>query len=311
MGTGISQHSFQGKPVRMVDRNGAVWFVAIDVARALGYRDTDRLVRWLDEDEKGTHIVGTVSTDPHGRGGGEQEMVIISESGLYHALLKSRKPVAKPFRKWVTADVLPTVRRKGIRGDTDPQGSNPYHAGIRDLPYPRPESVLGPFFSVPQDHLLFQGVDVRKLLTQFRAALQLSREIASLDAEYDNEEEILRSAIHVTNQVTGADLSLLFRAKPLHAESFCDHFFSPTQLGLRFQLQPPATKVNAILVELGLQIRGNEIILYYPTAQGLAYAEYRSFVQSNGNTRTHLFWRPSVIPVIEDYFAETGRGPAA
>ena len=96
---------FHSIEVRTVDRDGQIWFVASDIAKALNYADAVHLTRVLDEDEKGLHNVETL--------GGGQQVTIISESGLYHALLKSRKPQARPFRKWVTAEVLPAIRRSG------------------------------------------------------------------------------------------------------------------------------------------------------------------------------------------------------
>ena len=96
---------FKSTEVRTVDRNGQVWFVASDIAKALDYRNAEGMARWLDDDEKGAHIVCTPS--------GDQEMIVINESGLYHAVLKSRKPEAVPFRKWVTSEVLPAIRRTG------------------------------------------------------------------------------------------------------------------------------------------------------------------------------------------------------
>jgi hypothetical protein len=81
------------------------WFVAADVADALEYATAKDLARNLDADEKGRHIVPTP--------GGDQEMTVINESGLYHAVLKSRKPAAKAFRRWVTAEVLPAIRKTG------------------------------------------------------------------------------------------------------------------------------------------------------------------------------------------------------
>lgn len=81
------------------------WFAAPDVARALDYRTANDMTRILDEDEKGTQIVRTP--------GGDQEVSVISESGLYSAILRSRKPEAKKFRKWVTAEVLPAIRKTG------------------------------------------------------------------------------------------------------------------------------------------------------------------------------------------------------
>lgn len=96
---------FHSTEIRTIDRDGQIWFIAGDIAKVLGYRDTLNMARWLDEDEKGTQIVSTL--------GGEQSVTIISESGLYHALLKSRKPEAKPFRRWVTEEVLPAIRKSG------------------------------------------------------------------------------------------------------------------------------------------------------------------------------------------------------
>lgn len=84
---------------------GEPWFVAADVARALGYRDAYNLARRLDEDEKGTHSVSTL--------GGQQEMSVISESGLYSAILTSQVEGAKEFKRWVTAEVLPAIRKTG------------------------------------------------------------------------------------------------------------------------------------------------------------------------------------------------------
>lgn len=84
---------------------GEPWFVAADVARALGYRDAYNLARRLDEDEKGTHSVSTL--------GGQQDMSVISESGLYSAILTSQVEGAKEFKRWVTAEVLPAIRKTG------------------------------------------------------------------------------------------------------------------------------------------------------------------------------------------------------
>ncbi|SCB68921.1 Antirepressor, phage associated [Bacillus mycoides] len=82
-----------------------VWFVAKDVANVLEYRDTHNMVRFLDEDEKDTHQVSTL--------GGNQNMKVINESGLYSAILKSKKPQAKAFKKWVTSEVIPSIRKHG------------------------------------------------------------------------------------------------------------------------------------------------------------------------------------------------------
>jgi len=96
----------QQQDVRAILIDGEPWFVAADVAEAIAYRDAHNMVRILDDDEKGTHIVSTPS--------GSQEMLVINESGLYSAILRSRKPEAKAFKKWVTAEVLPAIRKYGM-----------------------------------------------------------------------------------------------------------------------------------------------------------------------------------------------------
>lgn len=97
--------SYNGAQVRTVEQNGEPWWVLKDVCEILGIANSRDVVNRLDEDEKGVGQIDTL--------GGAQEMTIISESGLYNVILRSDKPEAKPFRKWVTAEVLPTIRRSG------------------------------------------------------------------------------------------------------------------------------------------------------------------------------------------------------
>lgn len=102
----ISVFKFNQNEIRTVLKDdGEIWFVASDVATVLDYSVASAMIRHLDEDEKGVSIVHTL--------GGEQEVSIISESGLYSATLKSRKTEAKQFKKWITSDVLPSIRKNG------------------------------------------------------------------------------------------------------------------------------------------------------------------------------------------------------
>lgn len=89
----------------MLDENNQPWFIAADVCEALELKVTARVVSRLDEDEKGVHTVNTL--------GGKQELTTINESGLYSLILTSRKAEAKRFKKWVTAEVLPAIRKTG------------------------------------------------------------------------------------------------------------------------------------------------------------------------------------------------------
>lgn len=95
-------------PVRVSDRERAPWFVAADVCKALAISNPTKAVAQLDDDEH------TTLTFSEGRPGhGAQKINIISESGLYALVIRSNKPEAREFRKWITAEVLPTIRRTG------------------------------------------------------------------------------------------------------------------------------------------------------------------------------------------------------
>jgi len=86
--------------------NGEPWFVAVDVCRALGVSNHKDAVARLDNDEKS----GVVLTDPYGR---MQTTNCINEPGLYTLVLGSRKPEAKQFKRWITHDVIPSIRKHG------------------------------------------------------------------------------------------------------------------------------------------------------------------------------------------------------
>lgn len=90
--------------IRVIERDGNPWFVAKDVCVVLGIRTNDAL-NSLDDDEKGYDIIVSL--------GGPQRMAIINEPGLYSLILRSRKPQAKEFKRWVTHEVLPTIRKTG------------------------------------------------------------------------------------------------------------------------------------------------------------------------------------------------------
>ncbi len=93
--------------IRGLKIEGEPWFVGRDVALALAYaKPQNALARHVDpEDKRVAPIQGTL--------GGEQEMTIINESGLYSLMLKSKLPAAKKFKRWVTSEVLPSIRKTG------------------------------------------------------------------------------------------------------------------------------------------------------------------------------------------------------
>lgn len=102
----IATFNFDGATVRTTTgADGAPWFVAADVCAALGIANSRDAVARLDDDEKGVATTDTL--------GGAQHLATVNESGLYSLILTSRKPEAKRFKKWVTAEVLPAIRKTG------------------------------------------------------------------------------------------------------------------------------------------------------------------------------------------------------
>ncbi len=106
--------------VRTIEIKGEAWFIGKDVASALGYSNTrDALSKRVDLEDKGVANHDTL--------GGTQEVTIINESGLYSLILSSKLPNAKKFKKWVTSEVLPSIRKNGMYA-TDELLDNPQFA---------------------------------------------------------------------------------------------------------------------------------------------------------------------------------------
>lgn len=102
----IQVFEYSNNPIRTVMRDGEPWWVLKDVCEVLGIVDHKVTARRLDVDE----VCQTPLTDSMGR---QQATTIISEFGLYSVILRSDKPEAKPFRRWVTHEVLPAIRKTG------------------------------------------------------------------------------------------------------------------------------------------------------------------------------------------------------
>lgn len=92
--------------VRTLNLNGEPWFVAADVCKALELGNPSMTVERLDDDEKGISTIDTL--------GGKQRMAIINEPGLYSLVITSRKPEAKAFKRWITHEVIPAIRKHGM-----------------------------------------------------------------------------------------------------------------------------------------------------------------------------------------------------
>ncbi|SUV68308.1 BRO-N domain-containing protein [Bordetella avium] len=135
--------NFESHVVRVVVINGEPWFIAADLCKALKLSNPSESLKALDDDEKMT----LSSTEGHsGKRGGAQFQSVISESGMYTLVLRCRdavKPGTLPhrFRKWVTAEVLPTIRKTGSYGTPRIDPAELLLSGQSDLTIELPEHI--------------------------------------------------------------------------------------------------------------------------------------------------------------------------
>ena len=127
MGQHISPFLFEGEHmVRVVEIESDPWFVGSDIAHILGHRDATNAIRGLDDDEKGTHFLSTL--------GGDQEVLVVSEPGVYQLVFRSNKPVAKRLKRWLAHEVIPAIRKFGFYGVPHPDAPPPSAGDIRPFP---------------------------------------------------------------------------------------------------------------------------------------------------------------------------------
>lgn len=98
--------SYDDHPVRVIERDGEPWFVAKDVCDILDLANVGQALSSLDPDERGSITINDGTP-------GNPAKSVVSEAGLYSLILRSRKPQAAPFRRWVTHEVIPSIRKRG------------------------------------------------------------------------------------------------------------------------------------------------------------------------------------------------------
>ena len=190
--------NFESSNVRVcVGLNGEPLFVAADVCQALTIENHRNVLARLDDDEKGVHSMDTL--------GGRQELAVINESGLYSLILSSRKPEAKRFKRWVTHEVLPSIRKTG--GYTS-------GVSITALPAPMQDKVS--------------------------ALLSIGDAIARVPGVKPG--IAMAATLTVIHENTGLALDSLRKALPAANEPICS--LNPTQVGERIGMSPRAVNTR-------------------------------------------------------------------
>lgn len=259
----LALFNFENKDVRVAEKaDGEFWFIAKDVCAVLGNKTKD-IPRILDEDERG--VVDTI--DSIGR---NQATIIISESGLYSLILKSRKPEAKKFKRWVTHEVLPSIRKTGqykteLKMDTGNSTK-----------------------------------EMQKALSQAAKSMRDATTIAKLMGLRGN--QAILSANRVVSQVTGVDCGVLFGTTHL----ICDvqeRHLTATELGRELG-GLSAQKTNKLLEERGLiacfRNTKNKVI-WKPTETGVPYTVLKDTGKKHGDGTMvqQMFYLESVIGFLK------------
>ena len=246
---------FEGRQIRVfTDEQGEPWFAAADVCSTLGIGNVSQALNRLDADEK------TLISNEGAPAGGPQSLNLINEPGLYTLVLGSRKPEAKRFKRWVTHEVLPAIRRTGSYA----------------VPGFTPTPALLP--SEKQD-------SVGALLLIGQAVAQVPGVKPGI---------AMAATLTCIQENTGLATEILRRALPATAEPIC----SLNATGLGQLLGMKAKDTNQHLAACGLQIR-NPRGEWELTNAGLQWAEALPYCRG-GHSGYQILWNPAVVDVVRE-----------
>ena len=265
----LAQFNFNTQQVRVIAIEGEPWFVAKDLCTILDIANSSDALSRLDEDEK--DVIGL--TDTIGR---NQSMAIVSESGMFALILSCRKPEAKPFRKWVTSEVLPAI----VRGGT--------YTAHTFTPAPAISAVQVPTQAIALCKTLLLEAGIEQPITSSWVLTQYAKYDPDKAAVYEDGKKLLAST---------ADIP-----EPL---------LSPTEIGKllakRQGLEKPlsAIAVNKLLVDRGFQVQSIEISTkgekktWHLTDSGKLYGKIiTDTARGHGKTIFHVRWLTKITELL-------------
>lgn len=246
---------FEGRQIRVFsDEQGEPWFVAADVCSTLGIGNVSQALSRLDADEK------TLISNEGASAAGPPSLNLINEPGLYTLVLGSRKPEARRFKRWVTHEVLPAIRRTGQYVSPTKATSTPaWQAGKQD---------------------------------SVSALLLIGQAIAHMPGVKPG--IAMAATLSCIQENTGLAVETLRRALPAAEAPICS--LNATQLGRRLGMS--ARVMNQHLAACGLQIR-NARDEWELTDRGQRWAEAMPYCR-HGHSGYQILWNPAVVEVMRE-----------
>jgi prophage antirepressor-like protein len=272
----LTTFSFENLPIRVITINDEPWFIAADVCSALGLDQPTRALSRLDEDEKQvidsqalTSIKGLQNNNLT-----QDSYNLVNESGLYSLTLGSRKPEAKKFKKWVTSEVLPSIRKTG-------QYQVP---GFRL----EPDANTSPVSVLPRSRAIKETFQVANAALAFlRKCKMFSEEDCVIGAN--------NAAYHVANISVSTITNHPALVAPVQETTLI-----PTSIGKLLGVGPKP--VNIALIAAGLQVPNSDSG-YKLTEEGKRYGMY-VYTQKSHNRGTpveQIKWYETVVDVVKKY----------
>lgn len=244
---------FDGASVRVVMRDGEPWFVAADVCAVLEHSNVTVALESVEEYQRAKESLALANG---------QEVNLVSESGLYALIFRSRKVEAKRFQRWVFEEVLPSIRKTGGYGDR---------------------------YAIPNNKTAIAAVEF-EAYKRVADAFGLSRNAALIAADNAVARDYgisFKEKLQITLQADGNEVPMLVSA--IGAE-----------LGIGGGVQKRGKVVNDMLAGMGLQVKSSNGE-WMPTEAGAPYAFVAQTGKKhrNGTPVTQVKWRSSIIPLIQ------------
>ena len=252
--------------IRTVEEDGEPWLVGKDVAQALGYTDTDQaLRRHVDDEDKLTR-----NFDGSGQ---NRSMTIINESGLYSLVLSSKLPTAKQFKRWITSEVIPAIRKNGG-----------YIAGQNEL---SPEELMAKALKVANDVLAAREARISELYSENVRLIAENEAQRQVIADFEPVRQYVDTILHSKGSLATSQIA-------------ADYGIS-------------ARALNRILHEEGIQHKVNSQWILYREHMGKGWTDSRTiqFIHSDGrpDAKMMTYWTQKGRMMIHNLLAQRGIVP--